>query len=153
MQLVASDKIFSWTVIREVSLTRLLARGAADLRAERLSLWVQIVSPMWRMFQRNWSAYGIDTVLGRTSERNTRLGADWWEPGQKEIHNRRHSVSVASPVDVAEATLVKQAGLQYKSSLMRTKPERDPKQMAQCVCGIPYGCGRSYIGETGWPLV
>jgi hypothetical protein len=28
-------------------------------------------------------------------------------------------------------------------------PERDPQQMAQCVCRIPCECGRSYIGETG----
>jgi hypothetical protein len=31
---------------------------------------------------------------------------------------------------------------------MKTRPERDPQQTAQCVCE----CGRSYIGETGRPL-
>jgi hypothetical protein len=35
---------------------------------------------------------------------------------------------------------------------MRTRPEIDPQQVAQCVCSIPCGCGRSYIGETGRPL-
>jgi hypothetical protein len=35
---------------------------------------------------------------------------------------------------------------------MRTRPERDMQQMAQCVCSIPCECGRSYIGETGRPL-
>jgi hypothetical protein len=32
---------------------------------------------------------------------------------------------------------------------MRTRPEGDPQQMAQCVYSTPCGCGRSYIGETG----
>jgi hypothetical protein len=32
---------------------------------------------------------------------------------------------------------------------MRTRPERDPQQTAQCVYSIPCECGRSYIGETG----
>jgi predicted GIY-YIG superfamily endonuclease len=31
--------------------------------------------------------------------------------------------------------------------------ERDPQQTAQCVYSIPCECGRSYIGETGRPLV
>jgi hypothetical protein len=35
---------------------------------------------------------------------------------------------------------------------MRTSPERDPYQMAQCVYSIPCERGRSYIGETGRPL-
>jgi hypothetical protein len=39
-----------------------------------------------------------------------------------------------------------------KSSLMITRPQRDPQQMAQCVYSISCGCGRSYIGETGRPL-
>jgi hypothetical protein len=38
------------------------------------------------------------------------------------------------------------------SSLMRTRPERDPQQMAQCVYSIACECGRSYMGETGRPL-
>jgi predicted GIY-YIG superfamily endonuclease len=32
---------------------------------------------------------------------------------------------------------------------MKTRPERDPKQTAQCTYSIPCECGRSYIGETG----
>jgi hypothetical protein len=35
---------------------------------------------------------------------------------------------------------------------MRTRPERDPQQTAQCVYSIPCECGRSYTGETGRPL-
>jgi hypothetical protein len=35
---------------------------------------------------------------------------------------------------------------------MRTRLERDPQQMAQCIYSIPYECGRSYIGETDKPL-
>jgi hypothetical protein len=36
-----------------------------------------------------------------------------------------------------------------RSSLMKTRPERDPQQTARCVYSIPCECGRSYIGETG----
>jgi hypothetical protein len=32
---------------------------------------------------------------------------------------------------------------------MRTRPERDPQQTAQCIYNIPCECGRSYIGKTG----
>jgi hypothetical protein len=39
-----------------------------------------------------------------------------------------------------------------RSSLMRTRPERDPQLMAQCDHSIPCECGRSYIDETGRPL-
>jgi predicted GIY-YIG superfamily endonuclease len=35
---------------------------------------------------------------------------------------------------------------------MKTRPERDQQQTAQCVYIIPRACGRSYIGETGRPL-
>jgi predicted GIY-YIG superfamily endonuclease len=35
---------------------------------------------------------------------------------------------------------------------MKTRPDRDPLQTAQCVYSIPCECGRSYIGETGRPL-
>jgi hypothetical protein len=35
---------------------------------------------------------------------------------------------------------------------MKTRPERDPQQMAQCIYSIPCECGRSYIGQTGRPL-
>jgi hypothetical protein len=38
------------------------------------------------------------------------------------------------------------------SSLMRTRTERHPQQMAQCVYSISCKCGRSYIGETDRPL-
>jgi hypothetical protein len=40
----------------------------------------------------------------------------------------------------------------FRSSLMKTRPERDPQQTAQCIYSIPCECGRSYIGETGRPL-
>jgi hypothetical protein len=36
---------------------------------------------------------------------------------------------------------------------MKTRLERDLQQTAQCVYSIPYECGRSYIRETGRPLV
>jgi hypothetical protein len=36
-----------------------------------------------------------------------------------------------------------------RSSVMTTRPERDPLQTAQCIYSIPCECGRSYIGETG----
>jgi hypothetical protein len=39
-----------------------------------------------------------------------------------------------------------------RSSLMKTRLERDPQQMAECIYSIPCECGRSYIGETGRPL-
>jgi hypothetical protein len=39
-----------------------------------------------------------------------------------------------------------------RSSLMRTRPERDLQQMAQCAYSIPCECDRSHIGETGRPL-
>jgi predicted GIY-YIG superfamily endonuclease len=35
---------------------------------------------------------------------------------------------------------------------MKTRPERDPQQTAQCVYIISCECGRRYIGETGRPL-
>jgi AraC-like DNA-binding protein len=35
---------------------------------------------------------------------------------------------------------------------MKTRPERDLQQMAQCVYTIRCECGRSYTGETGRPL-
>jgi hypothetical protein len=36
-----------------------------------------------------------------------------------------------------------------RSSVMRSRPERDPQQTAQCVYSITCECGRSYIAETG----
>jgi hypothetical protein len=39
-----------------------------------------------------------------------------------------------------------------RSSLMKTRLERDPNQTAQCIYSIPCECGRSYIGKTGKPL-
>jgi hypothetical protein len=39
-----------------------------------------------------------------------------------------------------------------RSSLMKTRPERDQLQTAQCIYSIPCESGRSYIGETGRPL-
>jgi hypothetical protein len=38
------------------------------------------------------------------------------------------------------------------SSLMRTRLQRSPQQMAHCVYSIPCECGRRYIHETGRPL-
>jgi hypothetical protein len=38
-----------------------------------------------------------------------------------------------------------------RSSLRKTRPERDPQQTAVCLQN-PCECGRSYIGETGRPL-
>jgi hypothetical protein len=37
--------------------------------------------------------------------------------------------------------------------LMKTRPERDLQEMAQCIYIFPCECGRSYIGETGRLLV
>jgi predicted GIY-YIG superfamily endonuclease len=39
-----------------------------------------------------------------------------------------------------------------RSSLMKTRTERDPLQKAQCIYCIPCECGRNYIGETDRPL-
>jgi hypothetical protein len=36
-----------------------------------------------------------------------------------------------------------------RSSLMKTRPERDALQTAQCIYSIPCECGRSYVVETG----
>jgi hypothetical protein len=38
-----------------------------------------------------------------------------------------------------------------RSSLMKTRPEGDPQQTAQCICSVPCECGRSYTGERGRP--
>jgi predicted GIY-YIG superfamily endonuclease len=35
---------------------------------------------------------------------------------------------------------------------MKTRPERDPLQMTQCIYSIPCEYGRSYVGETSRPL-
>jgi hypothetical protein len=39
-----------------------------------------------------------------------------------------------------------------RSSLMKTRLERDPQQMAQCIYSIHCVCGKSYIGDKGRPL-
>jgi hypothetical protein len=39
------------------------------------------------------------------------------------------------------------------STFMKTRLERDPQRMAQCIYSILCACGRSYIGETSRPLV
>jgi hypothetical protein len=39
-----------------------------------------------------------------------------------------------------------------RSSLLKTRPERDLQQSAQFIYRIPYECGRSYTGEGGGPL-
>jgi hypothetical protein len=39
-----------------------------------------------------------------------------------------------------------------RSSLTKTRPEKDPQPTAQYVYSTPCECGRSYIGETGRPL-
>jgi hypothetical protein len=39
-----------------------------------------------------------------------------------------------------------------RSSLVKTRLERDPQQKAQCVYRIPCERGRSYIGDTNRPL-
>jgi hypothetical protein len=36
-----------------------------------------------------------------------------------------------------------------RSSLMKSRLERDRQQRAQCIYSIPCECGRSCIGETG----
>jgi hypothetical protein len=36
--------------------------------------------------------------------------------------------------------------------LMKTRPEGDPQQTAQCIYSIPCECGRSYIGKRSRPL-
>jgi hypothetical protein len=38
------------------------------------------------------------------------------------------------------------------SSLMKTRPERDPRHTPQCIYSTPCECGRRYIGEIGRPL-
>jgi hypothetical protein len=40
-----------------------------------------------------------------------------------------------------------------RNSLMKTRPNTDPQRTAKCVYSIPCECGRSYIGETGRPLL
>jgi hypothetical protein len=35
---------------------------------------------------------------------------------------------------------------------MKTRPEREPQQMTQCIYSIFCECGRRYIGKTGRPL-
>jgi hypothetical protein len=35
---------------------------------------------------------------------------------------------------------------------MKTRPERDRLQTAECIYSIPCECGRNYSAETGRPL-
>jgi hypothetical protein len=35
---------------------------------------------------------------------------------------------------------------------MKSRLERDPQQMAQCIYNIPFDCGKNYIGKTGRSL-
>jgi hypothetical protein len=39
-----------------------------------------------------------------------------------------------------------------RGALMKIGPVRDAQQTKQCVCSIPYDCGRCYISETSRPL-
>jgi hypothetical protein len=41
------------------------------------------------------------------------------------------------------------AELNLRSSVMKTRPETDPQQTAQCVYIIPCECGTSYTGAVG----
>jgi hypothetical protein len=41
----------------------------------------------------------------------------------------------------------------FSGLLMKTRPERDLQQMAQCIYSIPFECGRCYIGVTGRLLI
>jgi hypothetical protein len=50
---------------------------------------------------------GIDITLGQSSNLNTLLR----RPGQTESHNRWHGASIAFLVNMAEATLAKEADL------------------------------------------
>jgi hypothetical protein len=43
--------------------------------------------------------------------------------------------------------------MKFWSSLMRFRPEKDPQQTAQYIYNISCECGRSYIDETGRPLL
>jgi predicted GIY-YIG superfamily endonuclease len=73
-------------------------------------------------------------------------------------------VSVYMPYVLGVSEKFKRIGNQYnirtvfktkhtlRSSLVRTRPNRDPKQTAHYVYSIPCECGRCYIGETGRSL-
>jgi hypothetical protein len=58
-----------------------------------------------------FSHIGNRYTLGRSSKLNTLLGVHSRKPGRKDIRYRRHSASTVFPVNVAEATLTKQADL------------------------------------------
>jgi hypothetical protein len=70
-------------------------------------MYIPYVKGVSEMFKRIGNRYNI----GQSSKLNTLLGVHSWKSGQKEIRNRWHSASVALPVNVAEATLAKQADL------------------------------------------
>jgi hypothetical protein len=83
------------------------SKGSSHLKREVKSLgsvYIPYMKGVSEKFKRIGNWYNIRTIF----RMKTLLGAHSWEPGQKEIHNRQHSVSLAFPVNVSEDTLVKQ---------------------------------------------
>jgi hypothetical protein len=105
MKLVASDVIFSLPVMPEVSLTRLLQRQQSQEKRENASgsVYIPHVKNVSRRFIRIGNRYNIRTIFRAKRV----LWGSAMKTIQKEIRNRRHSVTLAFPVNVAEVTLVK----------------------------------------------
>jgi hypothetical protein len=106
-------------------------------------------------FRRSSNAQGVGIILGPSSDRNTLLGAHSWEPSQKEIRNRRHSVAV----HVAEATLVKQADQLPCSAvstgiLSRRRGSSGRIQISQtCLRGRGHGVSWNEAGLWKWKVI
>jgi hypothetical protein len=111
MKLVTWNVILSKLVIPKVSLTQLLIPRVTVIRVKRKGLWALCISYMWKVFQKSSNICRIYMTLGRSSKLNTLLVDNSRKPGWKGTRNRWHSASIAFPVNVAEATLEKQADL------------------------------------------
>jgi hypothetical protein len=67
MKLIASDAIFNWTVIPEVSLTRLTRRAAGFQKQVKPqgSVCIPYVKGVSEKFERIWNQYNIRTLVRR----------------------------------------------------------------------------------------
>jgi hypothetical protein len=85
-------------------------KGSSHLNKEQKplgSVYIPYVKGVSEKFKRIRNLYNNRTIF-RTRHA---LGVHSWKPGHAEIRNRRHSASIASPVNAAEATLAKHSDL------------------------------------------
>jgi hypothetical protein len=105
------------------SLLQLLIPRVQVIQKRVKASWL-CLSPLWMAFQRSLNVYGIIKILGQSSKPNPLLRIHTWERDWKYISNRWHIVPTAFPVNVTEATLVKQANY-YLCSSMNTRTIRE----------------------------